>query len=228
MAGLDAAQSLARIRQECRQHADQERYRKRRRLEDEDGEHATPYVRRCCVFVFVLGGHNAQTAAEYLNSCRARRGARQFPVEQLQNTILGWFVEWPVDELCVFFEPITQQDKRIYAATRRYCEDRELYAWVADQNTSRGLAPRTSALADKFDEIRALRRGGAGGPCDISRADIGAGRNRTFFTRWRRRMNVKIGNLQPSGHMEEVEKRTKVPIELLGMRVLVCWVCGYV
>ena len=219
MAGLEAAvQSLNRVRQEGRRYADQERYRKRRRLEDENSEYATPYVRRCCVFVYVLDSYNAQAAAEYLKSCRASRGAHEFPTEQLQNTILGWFAEWPVDELDVFFEPTTPQDKRIYETARRYCDDRHLHTWVADQNTSRGLAPRTSALADKYDEIRALRRGGSGEPCDILRSDTGAGKNRTFFTRWRHRMKVKMANLQPSGHMEEIEKQTKVPIEPLNSK----------
>jgi hypothetical protein len=211
MAGLgELEESLACARKEYRQQCDQERYRKRRKLEDDSPGHATPHVRRCCVYVFVLGGHCASTAADFLNTCRARRGAPQFPSAQLEEIIEKWFLEWHTSSPESLIEPVTLEDKRAHDTARRYCDDRQLHAWVAEQNSARGLAPRTSAVGDMYDDITMVRRreGDAG---FVMRANIGLSKNRTFFSRWRKRVGVKIRTLPPSGHMEEAEKQEKVP-----------------
>lgn len=210
MADVDALRAaLAHVQKDCRRQSDQERYQQRRRLENENPGHATAYVRRCCVYVYVNAKFNASVAAEYMNSCRARIGQRQFPVTQLEGVIEQWFLESHTVSPAALVDPLTPEDKRACYAAQRYCDDRELYDWVAAQNATLGLAPRTSALGDKYDEI-ALLRVAEGGAEAISRANMASVKNRGFFCRWRRRMGVKIRSLPPTGHLEEAEKKSKV------------------
>ena len=180
-------------------------YHKRRKREADDCEFATPYVRHCCISVFALS--NLQTAAEYLNVCRARKGSPQFPIEELRPVVVKWLAEWPrpIDLVA----PETDSDKRVYKEARRYCDDRRLHTWVVDQNENRGLAPRTSALGEKLDEHRA-ERVAVGKETVIPRSNLSLVKNRMYFSRWRKRMNAKIGHLPLSGHMDVAEKREKV------------------
>ena len=146
-------------------------------------------------------------AAEYLNRCRARKGSPQFPVDVLSPVIVKWLAEWtrPIDLVA----PETDADRRVYAEARRYCEDRGLHSWVLDQNENRGLTPRTSAVGERLDGLRA-ERVAMGEQIVTPRSNLALVKNRMYFSRWRRRMNVNIGHLPASGRMEVAEKREKV------------------
>ena len=209
MAGVEELRNeLALARRSLKKANDKERYRKRKQHEMEDPGQATPYVKRCCIHVYVLSDFDTTIAAEYLGSCRGR-GATPSSIPELEDIIRTWFAAWPSEAVHELVEPVTDAARRARTVAQRFVDDQKLFNWNVDQNLTRGLAPRTSVLAERFDELRGDRLlCGAEGV--VPRSNLAAIKNRVFFSRWRRRARVRLGHLPQSGYMETSEKRTKV------------------
>ena len=130
---------------------------------------------------------------------------------------MDWFAALPSDEVHALEEPITAAQTRARTAATRFFHDQELGAWVADHNDARGLTPRTSAVALQHDQIDSQLAGVHGVARGPPRANLGQVKNRMYFTRWRKRVGVKIGQIPASGGMSTEDKRAKV-LTLLSTR----------
>jgi hypothetical protein len=199
------------VNAEKRKLEEQERHRKRKQNHDEDPTHASLYVRLCCLYLYVLAGYDARVGREWLFQSRQKREAPGFPIEVLDRVIVDWFLAWPVDTLDELVVPVTGVQKRAHGAAMMYFERYELGMWVANHNVARGLAPRTSAVADQYERIRDNTGSSLGIDHGQRRSNLGLAKNKIFFTRWRKQFGVKLGRIPPSGFLTTAEKRAKVP-----------------
>jgi hypothetical protein len=160
--------------------------------------------------LYVLVGYDVRVGKEYLFDSRAKRGVPIFSIEVLAEVITDWFIACSADECAQLETPTTPAQKRAHAAAVRYLRDHELGDWVAEHNDARGVAPRTTAVAEQYDhggaqiaEVHGVDRG-------PRRSNLVFVKNRMFFSRWRRRVGVRLGKIPTSGSMPMSTKRDKV------------------
>jgi hypothetical protein len=201
---------LKAVSAEKRKMDEQERHRKRKAARDSDPSHASPYVRQVCVHLYVLAGYDARVAREYLHNSRQKLGVPEFPLPVLESVIVDWFTVLDGDQLLELQDRSCAKQKRAHAAAVSFFREHELGVWVADHNDTRGLAPRTTTVAEQYDQHGGAVADTHGVGGSVSRKNLAAPKNRMFFSRWRKRVGLRMGKIPASGNMSMEAKRAKV------------------
>jgi hypothetical protein len=145
--------------------------------------------------VFVLSGHSASAAMDYLNKKGPRAIAEQ-ESQRLEKEVEWAYIHEPLPSLCAMFsEPLAANLwKMVYKATK-CCVERRLAEYVVYQNCVKGVAPGRSQLAQE-----ALRTIPAEAPptvCEKLRFELnGRARSvRKWLASFRKRWGARIGKL---------------------------------
>ena len=201
---------LKAVSAEKRKLDEQERHRKRKAARESDPGHASPYVRQVCMQLYVLNGYDVLVAREYLLTSRRNHEVPEFPTAVLESVVLDWFTALDSAQLVELQDPSCAKQKRAHAAAVTFFREHELGVWVASHNDARGLAPRTTAVAEHYDQHGSLIAGTHGVGSGPPRTNLVSAKNRMFFSRWRKRTGVRIGKIPASGNMPIDTKRAKV------------------
>ena len=178
----------------------------------DDPAKASPYVRHLCLALYTLHSYSPDAAAKFLESSRAGRGCAAVGIDALKTIIENWFLAVPDDKLASILEPTEPQQKRAVAKARSYYTEYLAGQWVAQENTTKGLTPRTSCCGEKVDELR----GDFDPDSTLTRSNMTLVKNRMWATRWRRRHAIALGSIAASAPLTLDEMREKVPYSYSG------------
>ena len=108
--------------------------------------------RQCLVMlaVYILSGHNALLAAQYIETTVRKRGMQEIePRNDLQAVVESMYLRWPLDVLVALESPNTTNENTIYAEAVKFIASTRTVAFVSQMN-DQGVAPSTDQMAQQY------------------------------------------------------------------------------
>jgi hypothetical protein len=166
-----------------------------RQKQREGADKLPPHQKHVALAIYILGGHSAGLAAEYCVQQHPRLGHDWVP------TIEEWYLQSSEEQLVAYEMPERKRDVRAHNVAKKWLAEQATAVWVQNQNYSKGVAPASSDLADRY--VATLGAGKAGAVA------IGERATRRFCQRFRARWHIRLGVLKVREAMPEAILRQK-------------------
>ncbi len=142
---LVAESAALRCRQKIVKSEIRELQRKQQSESSDRGRPATRWMRAVALKVFALSGCFVDAAVEYLQSKGRKADARE---------VQSWFDDLSTLEATELASPPVDDLRaaRQLAEAKKFVAEKDLVAWVQQQNETRGIAPTPGAVLDNASE----------------------------------------------------------------------------
>ena len=209
-----------------------QRMRKHRAAQRADAEdpHLSPGLWAGLMLLFYFSGYDTAAPVEYWQLHRRTHRQPPLPAEALKEKMHSLFMDVPPADLIELADPegepayflgrpLKNSDAfaRRLPSLRRFARGRaaaflakiRVRDWVQEVNTTKGLAPRTALLVDRFNEHRQA----IPSPAEAKYLEHPATSpyTRLFAHRWRRMLKGKVGKVKVLDHVSMEHKRDKAP-----------------
>ena len=199
----------ARLDEELQQVNDAMRGAKRRLAEQQEQKSSAAfslYVQQVALIMYFLSGHNADACAAYLQKQARRRGGATVDPPVLARLVEDWFMSADIG----YFVGATQEGAAgenvgLCRRARTFLREWELAQWVRQQNRSKGIAPSTSLVLERFNDAAAAESTAAA-PAP-KHAWLPSGR--MWARRWRLRWGARLSRIPATELLPLDAKRAK-------------------
>ena len=151
---------------------------------------------RVTLMLYVLQDWHAAAAVRYLRT----KINRPEDEEELTGQVETWFLQASLEDICALSPPHQGKDVAAFSAAQAWMHEFQLYTWLGQQNTAKGVAPMSAVVLREHQqsgtsvEPAAVRMPGG--------HDAGPRSNYQWLRRWRRRWGVSIGRFAAREHLQ--------------------------
>lgn len=107
-----------------------------------------PHQAKVAVAVYILSDYDLVIAGSF--ALQKTRGSVSNSAEDLGNTVRDMSLAMPLDSLVRYLVPVDHKDEAIRAAVLKFIAQHKAYAYVADANTNKGVAPSSHDTASEY------------------------------------------------------------------------------
>jgi hypothetical protein len=178
----------------------------------------SPQLGKFVLLLFVLANHQAACPIAYirgLGRTRVTTAHASTEDDELRAIIENLYIESEVHVLACWFETNVRKDNRRVYNAAKYVLEWNMFRWIINANTQKGVAPTIALLEEHFQQLLP-----ASCPANVRDRFLdlmhGAGphRRRTWLKRFRRRWQIGNGKLKLQQVLTKEEARRKVWVVL--------------
>ena len=197
--------ALAARRAEIRRTTASEKGKQRRRA---DAWGLGSVVLQTALIVYATAGYVAEPAVVFLRNSGRKRHWPPMEDGELASLVEECFLQTDVATLTALTDPDKPSNAAAYSAATKYVEEWRLVTWTADLNRSQGVAPPTSAVLQRREE---MVRPDAGERDTALRLTAASASARVWAHRWRRRWGGRHARIRARDDVPTAELRDKAP-----------------
>ena len=147
-------------------------------------------LQRVALILYDKGRHDPAAAAEFLAKETQKRQWPAKPEAEVRRLPQDWFLEIDINDFNDLCDSASPSDPGAMRLAMQFWQEWSLAAWVEDANFSKGVAPSTAIVLDRYEQLR-LDVPEAARPA--ARGVVAQGKARAWALRFRNRWGLKHG-----------------------------------
>ena len=168
-------------------------------------------AQRVALILYDKGGHDpAAAAADFLAKEAQKRQWPAKPEAEVRRIPQDWFLEIDINDFNDLCDSASPSDPGAMRLAMQFWQEWSLAAWVEDANFSKGVAPSTAIVLDRYEQLR-LDVPEAARPA--ARGVVAQGKARAWALRFRNRWGLKHGAIPAVDDVPVQEMNQKARVQ---------------
>ena len=167
-------------------------------------------LQRVALILYDKGRHDPAAAAEFLAKEAQKRQWPAKPEAEVRRIPQDWFLEIDINDFNDLCDSARPSDPGAMRLAMQFWQEWSLAAWVEDANFSKGVAPSTAAVLDRYEQLR-LDVPEAARPA--ARGVVSQCKARAWALRFRKRWGLKHGAIPAVDDVPVQEMNQKARVQ---------------